>query len=718
MIDSTIVSQLATKLGLEPSRIEAALILLDEGATIPFVARYRREQTGGLSDTELLAVTENYEALLNFAARQKTILKEIASQEKLTPELEDSIRRAKSLAELEDLYRPFKPKRVTRGSKARAAGLEPLAARLLAGGPGADELAASLAAEGTPYDSPDKVWRGALDIVAEDISDRADIRAYIKKRLASLGRLTTELADSSRDPRQKYREYYQKNIALKDLKTYAFLAIKRAEKEGVVKLRYLFPDQEFVDYIAFKTFKAENPYAQQLKAAAADSYQRLIKPSVTNDVDSELFRTAEDESLTTFKSSLLDILMKPPYQARVILGFDPGFHHGCKLAVIDSTGRVLATDVIHPTVSAAAAERDLPRFGALLDRWGVEVIALGNGTASREAEDFLRRALASRPRIQYEIVSEDGASIYSVTKLAQDEFPDFDPNLRSAISIARRLLDPLSELVKIDPSGLGVGQYQHDVDPKRLKEALEAVVVNAVNRVGVDVNTASLSLLTYISGISKGLAAAIVEHIRAHGRISSRAELRRIKGFGPQAFQNAAGFLRVEGPEPFDRTSVHPESYELARRLLEEQKIAYPAEKERLEQLSEDSLQELSLRLSASKSQLADIARDLARPSRDPRGFARPSVRDDKIRAIEDLKVGMVLSGTIANVTDFGAFVDLGVHVSGLIHISEIADTFVSKETIRSYLRVGDVKKVRVIGLDLERQRISLSLKTAGYGVK
>lgn len=708
MIDSNISKEVAIRLGLKEESITTALRLLEEGATVPFLARYRKEEIGGLSDEELDKVVVTYKSVESFTSRLKTILKEIESQGKLTPELNKALLAARTLSELEDLYRPFKPKRATRGSKALAAGLKPVA-ELIEAGQEYEELAATLIQE-EGFDSLAKVIQGALDIIAEEISDEAIYRTYIKQRMKLVGKIVSSGQDLTKDPKFKFKDYYDKTILLKNLRSHTFLALSRGEKEGILKLKYEFPEEEILQYIFSKRYKIENKNAEILKKTIEDSFNRLIKPSVSNDINSELFSLAEEESLKTFSRSLNDILMKAPYKTDVILGFDPGFHHGCKIAVIDKNGSLLATDVIYPTTTKKAEDNYLPRFKKMLKDYHVNVIALGNGTASREAEDFIKRAIEDMNDVSYEIVSEDGASIYSVTKIAQEEFPDFDPNLRSAVSIARRLLDPLSELVKIDPSGLGVGMYQHDIDKKKLSETLGTVVVNTVNRVGVDVNTASISLLSYVSGINKTIAKNIVDHIKKNGSFKNRQQLLKVKGLGDKAFVNCAGFLRIDGDEPFDLTAVHPESYDLAKKILAYLNIAYPAKKEQLSLVKDEEIIKMARDFKLEASKIKDIVEELAKPNRDPRGVAEVRHRDEKIRSLDDLSVGMILEGSITNITDFGAFVDLGIHTSGLIHISKITDSYITKDDIPKYLRIGMLVKVRVETLDKERERIGLSM--------
>lgn len=710
MIELNICEIVAQKLGFKVKNVYDSLMLIDQGATVPFVARYRKEVTGGISDVDLNHVIDEYHSLENFISRRNTILKEIESQGKLTEDLKNQIMSADSLSTLEDLYRPYKPKKVTRGSKAKKAGLEPLA-EIILNGEEFESVLSSFANVEAGYDTDKKILQGALDIIAENISDEPSFRAYIKKRMYKIGKIESTLADKTKDPKEKFANYYNKTFEIGKIKPHSFLALNRGRNEEILKVKYIFPDDEIADFIAFKTYKKENKNSEILKETIIDSYERLIKKSVTTDIDNELFSNAEQLSLKTFEKSLYEILMRPPYHANRILGFDPGFHHGCKLAVIDGTGKVLDTAVIYPTITEKAKLSSIKPFVDLLKKYHVEMIALGNGTATRESEDFINMALEQVPNCGYEVISEDGASIYSVTELAKKEFPNFDPNLRSAVSIARRLLDPLSELVKIEPSGLGVGQYQHDITKKLLEEHLENVVINAVNKVGVDVNTASISLLSYISGLSKTLAQNIVDYIKENGKITDRKEFLKIKGFGPKAFENAAGFLRVDGKNPFDKTSVHPESYELAANILKDLNVNYPKEKEKLENVSEKNLLELASKYKVDTIKIKDIIDDLSSPSRDPRGEAMVWKRDAKIRDIKDLVVGTNIEGVVRNITDFGVFVDLGVHVSGLIHISEISKDFVDKEHIHQYVKIGEKVLVKIIGVDIGKERISLSLK-------
>jgi len=707
-MDSEIISLVSQKLEINEKSVQTALRLLEEGGTIPFIARYRKEETGNLSDVQITEIVKEYKQISNFLARKKTVLTEIESQGKLTDELKEKIENCETLSALEDIYLPYKPKKATRGSKAKEAGLEKLSKEIL------DEKDLNLSLyikKDTPYSNEEKVLQGALDIIAEDISCDTDIRTYLKSAMLKNGYIKTSVADESKDPHKKYQTYYDTSLLIKSIKTHQFLAINRASNEGVIKYKFLFDDEVYKLKIYDKFFKDGHRYEEYLEKTVEDSYERLIKPSISNYLSSYLFDLAQEESLVTFSSSLTDILMKPPYKANRIMGFDPGYHHGCKLVVIDGNGNVLYTGVIYPTITEKAKENFLKPFIKVLKDYKVEIIALGNGTATREAEDFIVEALKEVPDCNYEVVSEDGASIYSVTKVAQEEFPTFDPNLRSSVSIARRLLDPLSELVKVEPSGLGVGQYQHDLDEKKLKESLSDVVYKVVNDVGVNVNTASKSLLSYVSGVNKTLANNIVEYIKASGAIKNRSQLKKVKGFGDKAFENAAGFLRIDGNEPLDITSIHPESYEITYNILKSLNLSFPNDLEKIRGLKEEKWCSAAKSLNVSSELAKDIYSELIKETRDPRGEAIKLVRDNKYRTIDDLKVGTILQGSVSNVTDFGCFVDIGVHISGLVHISEIANAYIAKDKIRDYVRVGQIVKVKVIALDKERERISLTMK-------
>ncbi|HBD05844.1 MAG TPA: RNA-binding transcriptional accessory protein [Firmicutes bacterium] len=707
-MDSEIIFLVSQKLEINEKSVQTALRLIEEGGTIPFIARYRKEETGNLSDVQITSIVKEYKQISNFLARKKTILSEIESQGKLTDELKEKIENCETLSALEDIYLPYKPKKATRGSKAKEAGLEKLSKEILE----EKDLNLSLyIKKDTPYSDEEKVLQGALDIIAEDISCDTDIRTFLKSSMLKNGYIKTSLVDESKDPHKKYQTYYDTSLLIKSIKTHQFLAINRASNEGVIKYKFLFDDEVYKLKIYDKFYKDDHRYKDYLEKTVEDSYERLIKPSISNYLSSYLFDLAQEESLVTFSSSLTDILMKPPYKANRIMGFDPGYHHGCKLVVIDGNGNVLYTGVIYPTITEKAKENFLKPFIKVLKDYKVEIIALGNGTATREAEDFIVEALKEVPTCNYEVVSEDGASIYSVTKVAQEEFPTFDPNLRSSVSIARRLLDPLSELVKVEPSGLGVGQYQHDLDEKKLKESLSDVVYKVVNDVGVNVNTASKSLLSYVSGVNKTLANNIVEHIKSNGAIKNRSQLKKVKGFGDKAFENAAGFLRIDGNEPLDITSIHPESYETTYNILKSLNLSFPSDLDKIRGLGEEKWCSAAKTLKVSNELAKDIYSELIKETRDPRGEAIKLVRDNKYRTIDDLKVGTILQGTVSNVADFGCFVDIGVHISGLVHISEIANAYIAKDKIRDYVRVGQIVKVKVIALDKERERISLTMK-------
>ncbi len=710
MIDSYIVSLVSKKLDVNEKNAMMALRLLEEGGTIPFVSRYRKEETGGLTDIEISNIVKEYKSIGNFVARQNTILKEIESQGKLDDELRQKILNAKTLAELEDIYLPYKPKKSTRGSKAKAAGLDVLA-KLIVEDKDADF--ASFIKNDTPYNTVDKVKQGALDIIAEDISSDADIRAYIKKLMEEYGLIKTTLINEEKDPQKKYHLFYDGQYSIKTIKTHQFLGINRASNEEVIKYKFIYDEDNILNHIYNAYFKNNKRYVDMLKETVRDSFSRLIEPSISNYLSSSLFEKSEEDSLKSFESSLNDILMKSPYKAKSILGFDPGYSHGCKICIIDGNGNVLYHGVIKPTISENAMLKEAPGFIELLKRFNVEIIALGNGTATREAEDFIRLCLKEVEGCTYEIVSEDGASIYSVTDVAVNEFPNLDPNLRSSISIARRLLDPLAELVKVDPSGLGVGQYQHDLDKKKLQEHLSNVVFKTVNDVGVNVNTASTSLLSYVSGINKTIATNIVEHIKKSGDIKNRKELLKVKGFGAKAFENAAGFLRIDGNEPLDITSIHPESYEKTYQILSKLNLKYPDDIASIKELSVNEFINAAKALNISSVLAEDIYKELVKETRDPRGEAIKFERNNKYRSIEDLVPGIILSGVISNITDFGCFVDIGVHVSGLVHISQIANAYVSKDKIRDFIKIGQVVKVKVIEVDVKRQRINLSIKDA-----
>ena len=726
-----IIEELCKELSLEKWQVENVVNLIDEGNTIPFIARYRKEQHGTLSDEVLRNLDERLKYLRNLTERKEAVLASIEEQGKLTEELKEQIEKAMTLVEVEDLYRPYKPKRRTRGMIAREKGLEPLAQAIMAQtGNDPAALAPAYVDEEKGVATAEEALAGAHDIIAEDISDEADFRSHIRKMTMDLGQLKSQGKEGEESV---YEMYYDFTERLKKLQNHHVLAVNRGEKEKFLKVAIEAPVEDIEQYLERKLVKSE-PERAFIVDALKDAYKRLIAPSIENEIRAALTEKAEDESIKVFGKNLQQLLMQPPISGATVLGFDPGYTNGCKLAVVDPTGKVLDTGVIYPTLKNALNNADkrheiMITFGKMLRRNQVSVIALGNGTASRESEQFIADTLAEYnpvskakglKEVSYCIVNEAGASIYSASKLATEEFPDYDVNLRSAVSIARRLQDPLAELVKIDPKSIGVGQYQHDMDQKKLSEALGGVVEECVNRVGVDLNTASPSLLSYVSGVSKPISKAIVAYREENGSFKTRQELLKVPKLGPKAFEQCAGFLRIaDGPEPFDNTAVHPESYEAARGLLT--KMGY-----NMDELTESGAlrkgmpnarilfsgmdkEALSEELGVGVPTLQDIVAELAKPGRDPRSEMPPQILRTDVLSMEDLKEGMILKGTVRNVIDFGAFVDIGVHQDGLVHVSQMSNKFVKHPL--DVVKVGDIVEVKVISLDIAKKRIGLSMK-------
>ena len=710
-----IIRKLAEELQIGPSQAEAAVKLIDEGNTIPFIARYRKEATGSLNDEVLRDLDERLKYLRNLEERKGQVMAAIAEQEKLTPELERQIQEAQTLVAVEDLYRPYKPKRRTRAMIAKEKGLEPLAdfISLQMTETPLEQSAAAYISEEKGVGTAEEAIAGAMDILAERISDNAQYRTYIRNLTINQGLLTSQ----ARDEKEKsvYEMYYQYEEPVKKAAGHRILAINRGEKEKLLTVKIEAPQEQILRYLEKQVILRENIYTGPvLRAAVKDSYERLIGPSIEREIRSELTEKAEEGAIKVFGKNLEQLLMQPPITGRVVLGWDPAFRTGCKLAVVDSTGKVLDTVVIYPTAPQNRVAESKRILKEMIKKYGITLISVGNGTASRESEKIIVELLGEiREPVQYVIVNEAGASVYSASKLATEEFPQFDVGQRSAVSIARRLQDPLAELVKIDPKSIGVGQYQHDMNQKRLSEALGGVVEDCVNRVGVDLNTASPALLEYVSGITKTLAKNIVAYREENGAFANRRQLLKVAKLGPKAFEQCAGFMRISGgDEPLDGTSVHPESYEAAGKLLE--KLGYTRE-----ELAKGGLAGISRRIrdygkmareiGVGEITLRDIAAELEKPARDPRDeMPRPILRSD-ILEMKDLKPGMVLKGTVRNVIDFGAFVDIGVHQDGLVHISQMTDRYI-KHPLEA-VHVGDVVDVRVLAVDLEKKRISLTMK-------
>ncbi|MBR2011035.1 MAG: RNA-binding transcriptional accessory protein [Clostridia bacterium] len=706
---------LAKELSLTSEQVEKTVALMDEGNTIPFISRYRKEVTGSLDDTQLRKLEERLKYLRNIEARRVEVKNLIAAQEKLTPEIERAIDNAVTITEIDDIYRPFRPKRKTRASVARERGLEPLAEALLAQEksytPTLDELAASLVDEEKGVATPEAAFAGAMDIIAEEISDHADYRKGIRALTVAHGLIETKKA---KDEPSVYEQYYDHSEPVKKIPGHRVLAINRGEKEEFLKVSVTVPTDIVLNYLFSLVVKAgESPAKKYVSAAVTDSYERLIAPSVEREIRNDLFDAASEGAIVLFSDNLQHLLMQAPIKGKTVLGFDPGYAHGCKLAVCDKTGKVLDTAVIY--LHRENQAKDIMK--RLITKWGVDVVAIGNGTASRESEKFVASILREmNVKTKYIIVSEAGASVYSASKLAADEFPEFDVMQRSAVSIARRLQDPLAELVKIDPKAIGVGQYQHDMKPARLDEALSGVVEDCVNRVGVDLNTASHSLLSYISGVNAVSAKNIVKYREENGEFRTRAEVLKVPRIGAKAYEQCAGFLRVPGSaEVMDNTGVHPESYAAAHALLK--RFSYTEEDVRAGKLTGISAQvakqgaaKIAAELGIGEPTLIDIAAELEKPGRDLRDDFAPPLLSEDVLEMTDLKPGQVLTGTVRNVIDFGAFVDIGVHQDGLVHISELSDKFVKHP--RDVVSVGDIVRVRVLSVDVAKKRIALSMKT------
>ena len=712
-----IIQVITSELGVQKWQVEAAINLIDEGNTIPFIARYRKEAHGTLDDEQLRNLNERLTYLRNLEEKKAQVLSSIEEQGKLTPELKKQIEDAMTQVVVEDLYRPYRPKRRTRATIAKEKGLEPLANLILlqmTKRPLEEDAKEYLSDEKEVLTVEDAI-AGAKDILAEQVSDEADYRMHIRDLTMKKGILISTA--KTEEEASVYEKYFDYEEPVKRLASHRVLALNRGEKEKVLTVKIEASEEEILRYLEKKVIRKENPYTTPvLKEVVDDSYHRLIGPAIEREVRNELTESAEDSSIKVFRKNLEQLLMQPPIVGRVVLGWDPAFRTGCKLAVVDATGKVLDTTVIYPTAPTSEtkirAAKDTCK--KLIKKYGISLISVGNGTASRESEQVIVELLKEIPeRVQYVITNEAGASVYSASKLATEEFPNFDVGQRSAASIARRLQDPLAELVKIDPKSIGVGQYQHDMNQKKLGEALGGVVEDCVNKVGVDLNTASASLLEYISGISKTIAKNIVAYREENGRFGSRRELLKVAKLGPKAYEQCAGFMRISGgSNPLDATSVHPESYEAAQKLLG--RLGYQPEDIISGRLSGISRQVKDYKKTAAELEigeptLRDIVKELEKPARDPRDeMPRPILRTD-VMEMKDLKEGMILKGTVRNVIDFGAFVDIGVHQDGLVHISEMADRFI-KHPLEA-VSVGDVVDVRVLGVDLKKKRISLSMK-------
>ena len=709
--------KLTEELEVKRWQVDAAVNLIDEGYTIPFISRYRKEVTGSLNDEQLRKLYERLIYLRNLEEKKEQVLSSIEEQGKLTEELKQQILAAETLVSVEDLYRPYRPKRRTRATIAKEKGLEPLAAVIMLqkSMEPLEKIAEAYISQEKSVVSASEAVAGARDIIAESISDNADYRSWIRKITMNKGKVIS----TAKDPEAEsvYEMYYEFEEPAEKLAGHRILALNRGEKEKFLTVKVQAPEEEILRYLEKKVIVNENPYTTEvLKETVADSYNRLIAPAIEREIRSELTERAENGAIEVFGKNLHQLLMQPPIAGKVVLGWDPAFRTGCKLAVVDETGKVIGTTVIYPTAPTTPkkiqASKDLLK--KIIPKYHISLISLGNGTASRESEEFIVELLKEIPeKVQYVIVNEAGASVYSASKLASEEFPKFDVGQRSAASIARRLQDPLAELVKIDPKAIGVGQYQHDMNQKKLGESLNGVVEDCVNKVGVDLNTASAPLLAYISGISSAIAKNIVAYREENGKFADRRELLKVPKLGPKAYEQCAGFMRIQGGKnPLDATAVHPESYEAAEKLLKKQ--GYKAEDITNHKLTGLSLtlrdyKKLAEALEIGEITLRDIVKELEKLARDPRDeMPKPILRTDVLE-MKDLKEGMVLKGTVRNVIDFGAFVDIGVHQDGLVHISQITDKFI-KHPLEA-VSVGDIVDVKVMSVDMKKKRIQLTMR-------
>ncbi|MBR2324414.1 MAG: RNA-binding transcriptional accessory protein [Clostridia bacterium] len=717
-----IIATLAKELGLDKEKVEKTVALIDEGNTIPFISRYRKEVTGSMDDTTLRALDDRLQYLRKMDERRQEIAALIASQEKLTPEIEAALNMAKTLVELEDIYRPFKPKRTTRASIARAKGLEPLAQYILeqrdAYDPAIEVYAESFISSEEGKEVPDAkaALQGASDIIAEDVSNDAEIRKNLRAFTMQHGALTTKAA---KDEPSVYENYYDFSEPIKKLRGHRVLAINRGEKEDFLKVSVTVEQADALAQLEAKVItNKKSPALPYLMATLTDAYERLLFPAIEREVRTSLFDDASEGALKVFSENLRNLLLVAPLKGKTVLGYDPGFRTGCKLAVVDKTGKVLDTGVIYPTEPRNDIEGSKKKVLQLVKKYGIDVISIGNGTASRESERFIADTLrdpACPKGVKYTIVSEAGASVYSASKLGAEEFPDFDVTQRSAVSIARRLQDPLAELVKIEPKAIGVGQYQHDMKQARLTEALGGVVEDCVNGVGVDINTASYSLLSYVSGINATAAKNIVAYREANGEFKTRRQILKVPKIGEKAFVQCAGFLRIhDAKDVLDSTGVHPESYAIAEDLLK--RFDYTHDDVRRGELDllrfkaeQYGKAKLAKELGCGEPTLEDIIKELEKPGRDIREDAPAPVLSTEVLEITDLKPDMLLKGTVRNVVDFGCFVDIGVHHDGLLHISEMSDRYIKHPA--DLFAVGDVIEVRIKDVDVKKQRISLSRK-------
>ena len=713
---------LSKELGISLKQVTSVIEMLDEGNTVPFIARYRKERTGGLTDEVLRKFNERLTYLRNLESRKEDVLRIIEEQEKLTPELKLNIEKATTLTEVEDIYRPFKAKKRTRATMAVEKGLKPLAELILSG-----EFNGDIVEEANKYINEEKgvkneeeALQGAMDIISEIISDNADYRKWIRNFVQKDGIIQVKGSSEEQTP---YEMYYDYKEPVRTIPSHRILAINRGEKEKILSVKVTCNDDKIIDYLNKKVLKGNKITDKYLEESIKDSFKRLIYPSIEREIRSELTSKGEEGAIDIFKANLKALLMQAPIKGKVVMGFDPGFRTGCKVAILDETGKFVENTTVYPTAPQNRIDETISTLKKLIKKHGVQVISLGNGTASRESEEVIAKMLKeikdeTGKELFYVIVSEAGASVYSASELANKEYPDLDVTVRGAISIGRRLQDPLAELVKIDPKAIGVGQYQHDVTQKKLDESLAGIVEDCVNNVGVDLNIATPSLLSYISGINASIAKNIVDYREENGKFKSRKELLKVKRLGQKAYEQCAGFLRVmESKEALDNTSVHPESYKVAKELIKT--LGYTEEDLKNgklvdidERVKAKGISNLAKELEVGEPTLNDIIKEIKKPGRDPREELPKPIFKSGVIEMKDLKPGMILMGTVRNVSDFGAFVDIGVHQDGLVHKSQMADRFVKHPL--DIVKVGDVVEVRILDVDLKRKRISLSMKKEG----
>lgn len=713
---------LSKELGISLKQVTSVIEMLDEGNTVPFIARYRKERTGGLTDEVLRKFNERLTYLRNLESRKEDVLRIIEEQEKLTPELKLKIEKATTLTEVEDIYRPFKAKKRTRATMAVEKGLKPLAELILSG-----EFNGDIVEEANKYINEEKgvkneeeALQGAMDIISEIISDNADYRKWIRNFVQKDGIIQVKGSSEEQTP---YEMYYDYKEPVRTIPSHRILAINRGEKEKILSVKVTCNDDKIIDYLNKKVLKGNKITDKYLEEIIKDSFKRLIYPSIEREIRSELTSKGEEGAIDIFKANLKSLLMQAPIKGKVVMGFDPGFRTGCKVAILDETGKFVENTTVYPTAPQNKIDETISTLKKLIKKHGVQVISLGNGTASRESEEVIAKMLKEikeeiGKELFYVIVSEAGASVYSASELANKEYPDLDVTVRGAISIGRRLQDPLAELVKIDPKAIGVGQYQHDVTQKKLDESLAGIVEDCVNNVGVDLNIATPSLLSYISGINASIAKNIVDYREENGKFKSRKELLKVKRLGQKAYEQCAGFLRVmESKEALDNTSVHPESYKVAKELIKT--LGYTEEDLKNgklvdidERVKAKGISNLAKELEVGEPTLNDIIKEIKKPGRDPREELPKPIFKSGVIEMKDLKPGMILMGTVRNVSDFGAFVDIGVHQDGLVHKSQMADKFVKHPL--DIVKVGDIVEVRILDVDLKRKRISLSMKKEG----